>query len=192
VGQDAFVDRIRATRAVSGRGRLSDVPAHFDMAVIRADDERGNEATKGTYLEGIYPETLHHFILTDTSSCGFLIGLRVGQVRLIFALPDYLRGHDLRLPKYNACVEWFNPFRAPNPDTQLFSVTRSHRNNAPVTEIVPLSSIASSCYLTPKFGTNYHPARWSGADIVEEYKSFFLNKYISLYMFYQLENKNLE
>jgi hypothetical protein len=126
--------------------------------------------------------------LTNTSSCCCLIGLRVGQVRLIFALPDYLRGRDLTLPKYNACVEWFNPFRAPNADTQLFSVTRSHRINAPVTEIVPLTSIASSCYLTPRFGTSYHPARWSSADIVEEYKSFTFNKYISLYMFYQLEN----
>lgn len=48
-----------------------------------------------------------------------LLGLRVGQVRLIFALPDYLRGRNLNLPKYHACVEWFNSFRAPNPDSQL-------------------------------------------------------------------------
>jgi Plavaka transposase len=52
VGQQPFVDRIRATPAVSGRGRLSDVPAHFDMALIRVEDESSNEATKGTYLEG--------------------------------------------------------------------------------------------------------------------------------------------
>jgi hypothetical protein len=129
------------------------------------------------------------FLFTNISSCCCLIGLRVGQVRLIFALPEYLRGHDLRLPKYNAYIEWFNPFRAPNVDTQLFSITRSRRNNTPVTEIVPLTSIASSCYLTPKFGTSYHNARWSSADIVEEYKSFSFNKYISLYMFYQLENR---
>ena len=52
VGQQRFLDRIRATPAVSGRGRLNDVPAHFDMALIRAEDEGDNEATKGTYLEG--------------------------------------------------------------------------------------------------------------------------------------------
>ena len=52
VGQQAFIDRIRATPSVSGHGRLNDVPAHFDTALIRAEDERGNEATKGTYLEG--------------------------------------------------------------------------------------------------------------------------------------------
>ena len=117
------------------------------------------------------------------------LGLRVGQVRLIFALPDYLRGHNLNLPKYHACVEWFNAFRAPNPDSQLYSVTRSRRNNAPVTEIVPLASIVSSCYLTPRFGTTYHPGRWSSSDVLEECKSFILNKYISLSFFYKLENK---
>jgi hypothetical protein len=83
------------------------------------------------------------------------------------ALPDYLRGREL--PRYHACIEWFNPFRAPNPDSKLYSVTRSHRNNARITEIVPLDSIVSNCYLTPKFGTTYHPA----------------------YMFYKLEEKNL-
>ena len=116
-----------------------------------------------------------------------MIGLRVGQVRLIFALPDYLRGRDL--PKYHACIEWFNAFRAPGPDSQLFSVTRSHRNNAPVTEILPLDFIVSSCYLTPRFGTTYHPARWSSSDVLQECKSFTLNKYISLALFYNLENK---
>ena len=120
------------------------------------------------------------------NSMFFTLGLHAGQVRLIFALPNYLRGHDL--PRFHACIEWFNPFRTPNADSKLYSVTRSHRNNAPITEIVPLASIVSSCYLTPKFGTTYHPARWSSADIVEECKSFVLNKYISLYIFYQLEN----
>jgi len=166
VGRDSFVDRIRATPTVKGRGRLNDIPAHFDMALIRVEDEMNNEATKGSFLEG----------------------LRVGQVRLIFALPEYLRGHDL--PTYHACIEWFNPFRAPNPDSKLYSLTRSHRNNGPITEIVPLTSIVASCYLTPKFGTNFHPARWSSADVLEECKTFTLNKYISLYMFYQLENLN--
>ena len=109
-------------------------------------------------------------------------------MRLIFALLDYLRRHDLGLPKFHACIEWFNAFRAPNPDSQLFSVTRSRRNNAPVTEIVPLDSIISSCYLTPKFGTSFHLARWSSADVLEECNSFTLNKYISQYLFYQVKH----
>jgi hypothetical protein len=58
VGRQAFIDRIRATPRVSGRGRLSDVPAHFDMVLIRVEDELTNEVTKGTYLEGKYSTTL--------------------------------------------------------------------------------------------------------------------------------------
>jgi hypothetical protein len=185
VGRQAFIDRIRATPGVSGRGRLSDVPAHFDMALIRVEEERTNEATKGSYLEGNYDLILDYcFVLLNFLHLS-LIGLRVGQVRLIFALPDYLRGRDL--PRYHACIEWFNPFRAPNPDSKLFSVTRSHRNNSPISEIVPVTSIVSSCYLTPKFGTNYHPAKWTSTNVLEDCKSFTLNKYISLYFFNQLE-----
>ena len=186
VGRDSFVDRIHTTPTVEGRGRLNDVPAHFDMALIRVEDDKNNEATKGTFLEGMFLLTLRFVLLTHFFLPCILTGLRVGQVRLIFALPEYLRGRDL--PTYHACVEWFNPFRAPNPDSNLYSVTRSHRNNLPITEIVPLASIVSSCYLTPKYGTNFHPARWSSANVLEECKSFTLNKYISHYMFYQLEN----
>ena len=53
VGQETFIDWIRATPAVKGCGHLNDVPEHFDMAFIQSEDERDNKATKGTYLEGI-------------------------------------------------------------------------------------------------------------------------------------------
>ena len=78
VGQQAFVDRIRATPAVSGCGRLSDIPAHFDMALIRAEDEGSNEATKGTYLDGAFDfivlvtmlfKLTHFTLLLDRASC---------------------------------------------------------------------------------------------------------------------------
>jgi Plavaka transposase len=52
VGQEGFVDRIRATPAVNGHGRLNNVPAHFDTVLIRVEDELINESTKGTCLEG--------------------------------------------------------------------------------------------------------------------------------------------
>ena len=53
MGQETFIDQIHATPAVKGHGCLNDVPEHFDMALIQSEDERDNEATKGTYLEGI-------------------------------------------------------------------------------------------------------------------------------------------
>lgn len=71
VGRQTFIDRIRATPGVSGRGRLSDVLAHFDMVLIRVEEEMTNEATKGTYLEGKYNSMLNHFdILTDIHLAG--------------------------------------------------------------------------------------------------------------------------
>ena len=54
VWQESFIDQIRATPAVKGHGCLNDVPEHFNMALIQPEDERNNEATKGTYLEGIF------------------------------------------------------------------------------------------------------------------------------------------
>ena len=44
----------RAKQAVSnGHGHLSDVPTHFNMALIWTDEEKSNGAIKGTYLEGV-------------------------------------------------------------------------------------------------------------------------------------------
>ena len=54
VARDGFIDRIRATPSVKGRGRVGDVPAHFDIALIRTEEERNNEATRGTFLEGVF------------------------------------------------------------------------------------------------------------------------------------------
>ena len=63
VGQRAFIDRVRATPGVSDRGRLSDVPAHFDFALIRSEDESSNDVTKGTYLEGEFYMIIDNSIL---------------------------------------------------------------------------------------------------------------------------------
>ena len=63
VGQRAFIDRVRATPGVSDRGRLSDVPAHFDFTLIRSEDESSNDVTKGTYLEGEFYLIIDNSIL---------------------------------------------------------------------------------------------------------------------------------
>ena len=79
-----FVDCIRTTPGVSGcgrlsdiHGRLSDIPAHFDMALIWAEDEGSNEATKWTYLDGAFDFILvtmlfkltHFTLLLERASC---------------------------------------------------------------------------------------------------------------------------
>ena len=74
------------------------------MALIQSEDERDNEATKGTYLEGIFHLKLFCFLTHFFFLSCCLIGLRIGQVRLIFTLLDYLRGNNL--PRYHTCIEW--------------------------------------------------------------------------------------
>ena len=112
-------------------------------------------------------------------------GLRVAQLRAIFSLPEHLR-HP-HLPNKLAYIEWFTPFRAPHLDSGLFSVTRASRNNGPDSEVIPLDSIISSCHLIPRFGTKFHPAKWDSDNALEECKSFFLNKYLNIQTFFDLE-----
>ena len=115
------------------------------------------------------------------------IGLRIAQLRVIFALPEHLQ--QSHLPHKLAYVDWFTPFRSPHPDTGLFPVSRTSQNNGlgPISEIVPLHSIVSSCHLIPRFGTKYLPAKWDSDSVLEECKSFFLNKYLNIQFFFDLE-----
>ena len=50
-----------------------------------------------------------------------------------------------------------------------------------------IDTIISSCHLIPRFGTNYHPAKWDTDTVLEECKSFFLNKYLTIQTFFDLE-----
>ena len=113
-------------------------------------------------------------------------GLRVAQIQVIFAVPADLC--QPLIPSHLAYVEWFTHFQSPNPDSCLHSVNRSYCNNSPAAEIIPITSIVSSCYLTPKFGTKYHPARWDTENILDECKSFYLTKHINLDTFLHLED----
>ena len=180
-GSTHFVDRIRTTPIIPAeRSKTKSTPAHFDTVLVRTED-MDNPHTKGTWLEGklhVFPPFLN-FLTTVWP------GLRVAQIRVIFAVPAHLRRP--LIPSHLAYIEWFTHFRSPNSDSRLHSISRSYRNNSPVAEIIPITTIVSSCYLTPKFGTKYHPARWDTENILEECKSFFLTKHIDLDTFLRLE-----
>lgn len=113
-------------------------------------------------------------------------GLRVAQVRLLFNLPAHLRtpAPGRALPEHLAYIEWFTPFRAAHPHSQLRSVSRSSQDRSAAAEIIPVSDIVSSCHLLPRFGTHYR-AGWSTDTVLEECPSFFLNPYISVGTFYE-------
>jgi hypothetical protein len=51
-GRSKDFDRIRATPAVEGRAGRQGTDAHFDTVLVHTDDERNNQATQGTFLEG--------------------------------------------------------------------------------------------------------------------------------------------
>ena len=176
------VDRVRATPSVPGKRGSKPVPAHFDIVLFQATDVNGNQHTKGTSLEGML---LFINVPVASNQDDLMIGLRVAQLRAIFTVPEHLK-HPL-LPNKLAYVELFTPFRAPHPDSGLFPVSRASRNNASVSEIIPLDSIVSSCHLIPRFGTKFYPAKWDSDNALEDCNSFFLNKYLDIRTFYDLE-----
>jgi hypothetical protein len=176
------VDRLRATPLVPANGRYKAVPAHFNIVLVHEVDANENQHTIGTCLQGEYAvKSLAHVV----SNLDNALGLRVAQLRVIFALPEHLQ-HPL-LPNKLAYVDWFTPFRIPHPDSGLFPVYRTSRNNQPISEIIPLDSIVSSCHLIPRFGTKYLPAKWDADSVLEQCKSFFLNKYLNIKFFLDLE-----
>ncbi|KAL0960754.1 hypothetical protein HGRIS_005776 [Hohenbuehelia grisea] len=126
-GKSTQTERLRAVPMIPGRLGHKDQPEFFDTVLVRVPDEGGNAQTNNTILKG----------------------LRAARLRLIFDLPEHLRApsktHQL------AVIEWFNPFRAKDPITKLFPVSRQLRHDQAVIEVIERTRIAGRCYLIPKF-----------------------------------------
>ncbi|EDR02490.1 uncharacterized protein LACBIDRAFT_332395 [Laccaria bicolor S238N-H82] len=99
-------------------------------------------------------------------------------------LEDHLHC-DHSLPQYLVYIEWFNLLRSPDPDSGLCFVTRSSHHNQPISEVVPLCNVVLGCHLIPKFSTKFSPAKWNHLKILNNWKTFSLNKYIDLATFYE-------
>ncbi|KAK0451956.1 Zn-finger domain-containing protein [Desarmillaria tabescens] len=150
------VSRIRATPAVpSGPGRKEEPSAHFDTVLVCCDEEVSNIHTKGTSLEGVF--------------------------RAIFKLPEHLRASCL--PVVLTYVKWFTSFNWLHPDTKMYSVSHSLQYWEHVPQVIPVDNIVGSCHLLPKFGMAVN-REWSSATILEQCKSFSLNRFIMLGEFY--------
>ncbi|KAI0738856.1 hypothetical protein C8Q80DRAFT_1222176 [Daedaleopsis nitida] len=106
----------------------------------------------------------------DTVLAHPLSGLTVARVRAIFRLPDFK--HPL------AYVEWFTPFRRPEPDTGMFKVSHSHyRGGRRRASIIPLTQIVRSCHLLPIWGKHVDPA-WTSKNVLDKCTRFFVNPYL--------------
>ncbi|KAG1884424.1 hypothetical protein F4604DRAFT_1878757 [Suillus subluteus] len=117
-------------------------------------------------------------------------GYRVGQIRTIFSI----REQDTQLmfppthqpPKHLAYVEWFTPFSS-MPDSRhgMYKISRFLCSGERVASIIPVSNIARSIHLLPKFGP-VAPRHWTSNTILEECNTFFVNCYIDRYSFVAL------
>src|SRR5579872_2213526 len=91
-----------------------------------------------------------------------LLGLYVGQVKVIFSLP----------PEYGmfkeplVYVEWFTPLHQRDPSSGMYKVapsTRQRRRNA---SVIPILWVARSCHLIPQFGRAI-PHSWRQDNVLE-------------------------
>lgn len=111
-----------------------------------------------------------------------LIGYRVGQLRVIFSLPeDEAQAPSERL----AYVEWFSKFIPPESDHGLHKLTRSVEGSERVASIVPISSIRRSVHLFPKFGRAI-PNDWTSDNVIEKCGTFYLNAFADRHMYFIL------
>ncbi|KAG1776239.1 hypothetical protein EV702DRAFT_1046387 [Suillus placidus] len=162
--------RIRATPEKLPSGRKPGTPAQFDMALI-ADRPRSSHLHT---LEGIFfAEFLSgHF---DNS---LVSGVRVAQVRAIFTLPHQFGAYSRAL----AYVEWFTPFKPPDPSSRMRQVscsTRQLRRNAAV---VHVDEIVRPCHLIPRMGQSVDLRLRSG-NAYEVANDFYFNEFIDGEMF---------
>ncbi|KAG1841961.1 hypothetical protein F4604DRAFT_1597759 [Suillus subluteus] len=143
---------VRARPEVVASGRRSGCPGRFDMALI-SDTPR-------------------------SSGLRTLDDVRVAQVRVIFTLPRQFGTYSRAL----AYIEWFTPFRLPDPSSRLLQVSRStrhlHRNAA----VIHVDEIVRPCHLIPKMGQSVDTMLRSG-NAYEVASDFYFNEFIDGEMF---------
>jgi hypothetical protein len=160
-------DRIcAALLATPLRSRSANV-GRFDAALIKYGGK--NEHTTGAALQG----------------------LRATQVCVIFDLPPQFlpvssSSQECSTSVQLAYIEWFKPFRRPDPLTTMFTLSRATRNKQSFAEVIPLDRIVGSIHLVLRFGTHVDRC-WKHDSVVKDCARFFFNKWITPHVFYQLQ-----
>lgn len=143
---------VRARPEVAASGRKPGCPARFDMALV-SDGPRSSR---------LYT----------------LDGVRVAQVRTIFTLPRQFGTYSRAL----AYIEWFTPFRQPDPSSRLHQVSRSTRQLRRNAAVIHVDEIVRPCHLIPKMGQSVDVTLRSG-NAYEVVNDFFFNEFIDSEMF---------
>ena len=102
-----------------------------------------------------------------------LIGLKVAQVQVIFALPEEYG--TFRHPL--TYVEWFTPFHTPAQDLGMYQVSQSTHSGYRWASIIVVNQIERLVHLVPKFGRQVDRT-WTVDDILELCKTFYVNPYL--------------
>jgi hypothetical protein len=162
--------RIRATPEKLPSGRKPGTPAQFDMALIA---DRPHSSHLHT-LEGIF--------LLSFSAVNFVnslaAGVRVAQVRAIFTLPHQFGTYSRAL----AYVEWFTPFKPPDPSSRMRQVSRSTRQLRRNAAVIHVDEIVRPCHLIPRMGQSVDLRLRSG-NAYEVANDFYFNEFIDGEMF---------
>ncbi|KAG1765459.1 hypothetical protein EV702DRAFT_1182481 [Suillus placidus] len=114
----------------------------------------------------------------------------VGQIRAIFLIQERDAQSLFPLtnqpPRHLAYIEWFTPFPS-TPDSRhgMYKITRIVCLGERVASIIPVSNIACSVHLIPKFGP-VAPHHWMSNNVLEECDTFFINCYIDRHNFVTL------
>ncbi|KAI0709807.1 hypothetical protein C8Q76DRAFT_624659 [Earliella scabrosa] len=144
-------DVIRATPGQPARLLIPASPAHFDTVLAREAPALG------------------------TSPSDPLAGLCVARVRAIFQLPTHYGSQFQHHPV--AYVEWFTPFRQPDPETGMYKVSHSTRAHRRRSSIIPITQIVRSVHLIPIWGKAVDRT-WTSDNVLDKCRRFYVNPYL--------------
>ncbi|KAH9913802.1 uncharacterized protein BXZ73DRAFT_55309 [Epithele typhae] len=152
VSSTPIKDIVRASPRQPARPLHPATPAHFDTVLA--------------WEPGVDP--------TDAGPVVSVEGLRVARVRAIFRVPATF---GARFEHPLAYVEWFTPFREPDPITGMFRVSVSTHHRRHRSSIIPITSIVRSCHLIPVWGRSVDPT-WTTDNVLDKCQKFYVNPYL--------------
>ncbi|TFK91398.1 hypothetical protein K466DRAFT_541773 [Polyporus arcularius HHB13444] len=155
VSRTPVKDTIRAMPAQPARLLQPASPAHFDTVLAR--ETAAEPGDPSNPLDG------------DSA------GLCVARVRAIFRLPVDYGAENCKHPL--AYVEWFTPFRDPDPDNGMLKVSHSTRNHRRRASIIPITQIERSVHLLPVWDKRVD-STWTSANVLDKCRRFYVNPYL--------------
>lgn len=123
-----------------------------------------------------------------------MVGVRVGQIRIVFKLPENLVtsvfGSHLPASILDPLVyiDWFSrPPSHPDKNNGMFKITRPVDVTKRDAAILPLTSIRRSCHLFPHFPkgkvSSTKAKEWTSDTVLELCDTFHINNYVDMHAF---------